>query len=115
MVRPARIAPRVGTSPAAPTMADTTTSAWNVGGDGSQALDAGEELRAGRRELAGQTIDRGVVEERHRRRSMRAHELRDQGDIGPSGRQASHPELVREGRDQLERPATDRAGSAPAR
>ena len=36
--------------------------------------------------------------------------LGDQGDVGAAGRQPAHAELIREGRDQLERPATDRSG-----
>jgi hypothetical protein len=78
--------------------------------DGRQALGPPVELRPGRRQLPGQAIDGGPIEERHGRRPMGADLPGDQGDVGPARGEAADAELVREGGDELEGPTTDRAG-----
>ena len=110
MVRPARIAPSVGTSPAAPTRAEHDDVRRHVRRESDQSLGAAEELRTWRGKLARETIDGGAVEQRHRLGPVRPHELGDQGDVGAAGREPAHPELLREGVRSLQRPATDRSG-----
>ena len=111
MVRPARIAASVGTRPRGPTSAETTTSAAHVrreGAPGPQAPPRSSGRGAGSSRARRSTAARS--RQRHRLPADARAPARRPGRRRSPRREAAHPELVRKGGDQLERPATDRAG-----
>ena len=82
----------------------------NLRRDGPHPRRAGEDLGSRGRELAGQPIDRGPVEQRDGHRSVRPDLLDEERQVRAAGRQPTHPELARELGDELEGSAADRAG-----
>ena len=99
MVRPARIAASVGTRPAAPTSAETTTSAGTSAARVARPSAPASSSGRGERQLPRQAVHGGPVEQGHRAPAGAiADQLGDQRDVGAARGEAAHAELVREAR-----------------
>src|SRR5262245_43417236 len=113
---PAWMAAIVGSSPAPPTMADSTTSASTSLASATSPAPAGhpaqprlarEDLRSWRTQRPRHGIDGGGIGERQGPRPMVAADLGQALGIRSSGSEALDAEVVGESVHQLERAASD--------